>query len=295
PMSYFIDTNNIPVDSMLDVDIYSLAADSDGVIYGHFEDVEGDEIFDLGIYSSTDNGEHWQPMDNLDKIFTRWGWGGGITIGSHDQLIVIDGELDGYLSISTDKGNTWSRTNVVSMDEIEAVAMNAQGDFFVDGAAGVYHSSDNGTTWHIVNSGMNLLYGPEYGVFCFTFDSAGNVYAGTEFNGVFKGFGSTLSGRNINDPGDFTLGQNFPNPVNIAAEGTTSFTTDIPVFLDHNEHVTIKIYDAVGRYVSTIADNEYPPGANRFTWNATGVQNGVYYCQMAAAGQIQMRKITVQR
>ncbi|HZV13104.1 MAG TPA: T9SS type A sorting domain-containing protein, partial [Candidatus Kapabacteria bacterium] len=88
---------------------------------------------------------------------------------------------------------------------------------------------------------------------------------------------------------------NYPNPLNAVTVGTSSFYTDIPVFLNHNGHITVKIFDQIGRYVKTLADGDYSPGPNAFIWDATSAQNGVYYCQMEAEGQVQIKKIIVQK
>jgi hypothetical protein len=287
PVTYFMGTGNVPIDSNLDVHANSVTTGSDGTIFGSFFDQEGDEDFEYGMYSSTDGGDSW-------SLFSESAY--QVAIDSQGTYYAGDLYFMDGVYRSTDKGVTWSATGLVG-ESIDCITVNQRGDIFAGTDIGVYHSTDKGITWSSLNSGLETPYasnGMTY-VYSFAFDSVGNVYAGTYLMGVYRGFSSTLSGRNINDPGDFTLEQNFPNPVNVVASGTTSFTTRIPVFLNHNEHITVKIYDGIGRYVRTLADGDYPPGPNEFVWDATGAQNGVYYCQMEAEGQIQMKKIIVQR
>ncbi|MFC1541782.1 cohesin domain-containing protein [Candidatus Latescibacterota bacterium] len=81
-------------------------------------------------------------------------------------------------------------------------------------------------------------------------------------------------------PVEFSLNQNFPNPFN----PTTTISFSIP----RSSNVEIKIYNVLGRYVTTLASGAYEPGNYSIVWDATDmngnlVSNGMYFCTINAA------------
>lgn len=83
----------------------------------------------------------------------------------------------------------------------------------------------------------------------------------------------------VRAPKDYKLYNNFPNPFNPS--------TKIAFELPKASHVTLKIYDVLGREVAQIADQNYPAGYNEITWNGINgngeqVASGVYFCRITA-------------
>lgn len=76
-------------------------------------------------------------------------------------------------------------------------------------------------------------------------------------------------------PTVFALQQNYPNPFNPAS--TLQF--DVP----KGSHVTIKVYDMLGRHVTTLVDEYRAIGRHSVTWNASGLSSGMYIYRMNAA------------
>jgi phosphatidylserine/phosphatidylglycerophosphate/cardiolipin synthase-like enzyme len=72
-------------------------------------------------------------------------------------------------------------------------------------------------------------------------------------------------------PRSFSLAQNYPNPFN----GTTNLEFRIAAF----GFVTLKVFDILGREVTTLVQTEMPPGVYRIRWTAE-VPSGVYYCTL---------------
>lgn len=72
------------------------------------------------------------------------------------------------------------------------------------------------------------------------------------------------------------LGRNFPNPI--------ASSTTIPFETGTTAHVTIEIYDVLGRRVATPSDRVFPPGAHKVTWEVADYPNGLYVCRMRAGG-----------
>lgn len=71
--------------------------------------------------------------------------------------------------------------------------------------------------------------------------------------------------------------QNYPNPFNP--------TTVIP-FVTDGAGMEIKIYDALGREIRTLAEGVFPPGRHEVSFDAENLPAGVYYCRFQS-GSVQ--------
>ncbi|GEM_PF-3982764 len=80
--------------------------------------------------------------------------------------------------------------------------------------------------------------------------------------------------ENVLRPAKFGLAQNYPNPFN----PTTEIGFQIPELSD----VVLKIFDLLGREVSTIIDEKREPGDYSVTWDAARFAGGTYYCRILA-------------
>lgn len=69
-------------------------------------------------------------------------------------------------------------------------------------------------------------------------------------------------------PGQVDLAQNYPNPFNPA----TSIGWRMPA----SGHVTLTVYDVLGRTVAVLADGVYPPGSHSVRLDGTGLASGMY-------------------
>jgi len=104
---------------------------------------------------------------------------------------------------------------------------------------------------------------------------SGNMVSAGFFPGaVMLGGGTT--GVMIADeslPREFALMQNYPNPFN----PTTTVRYDLPT----QSHVTLKVYDLLGREVNTVVDAQQEPGRYAITWDGKtssghSASSGVY-------------------
>jgi uncharacterized protein (TIGR02145 family) len=89
----------------------------------------------------------------------------------------------------------------------------------------------------------------------------------------------------ISVPDKFELSQNFPNPFN----PSTTISYKVP----ENILVTIKLYDVLGKEVSTLINEEQSAGIHTVNLNGTGLSSGVYYYQMKAGNFSDSKKINL--
>ncbi len=77
-------------------------------------------------------------------------------------------------------------------------------------------------------------------------------------------------------PARFSLAQNYPNPFN----PSSVISYRLPV----SGHVTLKVYDALGRNIATLADERQEAGSHAVQWNAPGFASGIYFYRLTLSG-----------
>lgn len=90
----------------------------------------------------------------------------------------------------------------------------------------------------------------------------------------------------IETPSEFFTLQNYPNPFN----ARTSISYQLPVA----SHVTLNIYDMLGRKVETLINNRhYSAGEHQVTWDASDISSGTYFYTLEIDGFSKTSKMTL--
>lgn len=84
---------------------------------------------------------------------------------------------------------------------------------------------------------------------------------------------------------DFYLNQNFPNPFNPSTKITFSLVT--------RSHVVLKIYDVLGREITTLIDEELEPGSHERLFEKWDLPSGIYYYTLRVNGYAESRKMVL--
>jgi hypothetical protein len=75
-------------------------------------------------------------------------------------------------------------------------------------------------------------------------------------------------------PSEFILEQNYPNPFN----PSTSINYSIPV----SSFVTLKIYNVLGKEITTLVNEERPAGSYELNFSAKDLTSGIYFYKLQA-------------
>jgi hypothetical protein len=86
---------------------------------------------------------------------------------------------------------------------------------------------------------------------------------------------SGIEDASIQSPSVFQLNQNYPNPFNPV--------TMISYQLKVKSHVTITVYDLLGREVAALVNQEQSAGSHSVEWNAAKYSSGVYFYRLHAS------------
>jgi hypothetical protein len=91
----------------------------------------------------------------------------------------------------------------------------------------------------------------------------------------------------ISQPDVFYLGQNYPNPFNPS--------TNIKYSIPQDENVTLKVYDILGKEVTTLVNEYQQAGSFDVVFNGSNLSSGVYYYQLKAGNFVSTKKMILLR
>ncbi len=128
-----------------------------------------------------------------------------------------------------------------------------------------------------------------------TIEDTSNNYLNTPARGSFfiiddLQLSETATG--INDqafslPNDFKLEQNYPNPFN----PTTTIRYSIP----KESFVTIKVYDVIGKEITSLVNERKSTGNYSINFNASNLPSGIYFYRMQAGNFVSTKKLVLLR
>lgn len=226
-----------------------------------------------GVFRSTNAGLDWYQINN------------GLTntkvscIADGCNANIFAGTFGGGLFHSTDSGNNWNLLgDVLGEDTILSIISNSHGKLFLTAqSTNVYSSDDLGSTWVNVDPS-------ETGISVLTLDPSGYLYAGTFNRGVLKSNQSTVTGiaESNYSPLDISLEQNYPNPFNLS--------TTIRFSISKVSFVSLKVYDLLGREVSTLLNSWKSTGIHSVNFDASRLAGGIYFYKLTTDGEVFVKK-----
>ncbi len=97
-------------------------------------------------------------------------------------------------------------------------------------------------------------------------------------------------------PTKFSLSQNYPNPFN----PTTKINYTIPNYVEKNhdfslQHVTLEIFDALGRKIATLVNARQPAGNYSVQFNASKLTSGIYFYTLRAGAFTATKKMILMK
>ena len=177
--------------------------------------------------------------------------------------------LSSHLNKTTNFGETWTSVggdlpNIPLNDII--VDPVYRGNLYVATDVGVMVSSNGGKNWNALGAGIPevpvhdlAIHSPARKLLAFTHGRSAYSFDLTSLTSVNNAQSSIVTG--------FALEQNYPNPFNP--------TTVISYQLAVNNHVTLKVFNILGREVETLVSGEKEPGTYTVQWNASAYASGI--------------------
>ena len=92
-------------------------------------------------------------------------------------------------------------------------------------------------------------------------------------------------------PENFHLYQNYPNPFN----PVTKIKYVIARGTKQSQHITLKVYDILGKEIATLIDKEQNAGKYEIEFDASHLSSGVYFYQLRAKSFVVTKKMILLR
>jgi len=229
------------------------------------------------VYRTTDAGITWTTHNTPLTFLDMW-------INSNGAGVATT-NVAGKVAQTTDNGETWTIGTIQTIgDQVGGAGTK---DFWIVGdytgqGYGLFRSTDGGFSW-------NLEY-TSYGQYLYALDfiTLENNTVGfvTGVFGAISRYSGTITSINsetLNRPLRFDLSQNYPNPFNP--------TTTISFTLPSQSLVSLKVFDMLGREVSTVVVGELQAGSYTRQWNAATFVSGVYFYRLQAGTYSETKKL----
>ncbi len=104
-----------------------------------------------------------------------------------------------------------------------------------------------------------------------------------DFDGTFSY--SNIVNVSYDVPAEFVLNQNYPNPFNPS--------TTISYFVPKESFVSIKVYDFLGREVTTLVSETKSTGSYELSFDGSGLPSGTYFYTLIANNYSETKKMIV--
>lgn len=217
------------------------------------------------MWKSTDAGETW----SLENSFGQPGLKCSAT--SNDNIFVFG--WYGWFWKSKDYGKSWTKYNYSSFGLDKAflftsVCEASSNHYYLGTDVGLFESSDGGETWkNVENEFKNIR------INYLTKTSDGEIYMATDV-GLYKNSILTNVSHIEEIVSEFSIEQNYPNPFNP--------TTTIKYSTPKHSNIEIKVFDVLGREITTLVNDIKAPGSYETSFNGRSLSSGVYYYQIKA-------------
>jgi len=259
--------------------VYSLVSKDSCVIAA----IVGEYPQPAGIYRSTNNGSSWSIATQLPE--------GACALSSSGDIVFATLGLTGVV-VSTNNGLLWTWQNLNGLPQTFVTSIFIYGNYVFAGlqGGGVYKTANLGQQWIPVNEGIENKYVSAEYVW------RNYIYAGLRKFYVRDSSNNAVWCRPLSEitniktekkevPEDFVLEQNYPNPFN----PSTNITYSLPL----REFVTLKVFDILGKEITTLVNEEKPAGEYKVQFNATNLPTGVYFYRINSGNYTETKKLIV--
>jgi photosystem II stability/assembly factor-like uncharacterized protein len=236
-------------------------------------------FFDISgvVWRTTNNGQHWHSQcispEPIQQLYFL------------DSLNIIgvggDFEFGAGIVRTTNGGIVWEYTNLEVFGIALALSFRTASEAWapLGFAEKFIYTLDSGDTWNEIATPAGSA------ILDLTFTDSLHGYA-VGYEGVILKFNpSPVSVKNIrpiNLPTGNRLFQNYPNPFNP--------TTSIAFSISNSEHVTIKVYNVLGKEIITLLDEIKPAGIHRDIFTGKDLPSGVYYYELVSQSSADLDK-----
>jgi photosystem II stability/assembly factor-like uncharacterized protein len=267
------------------------------------------------LLKSTDGGNTWSTWATVATGAA--GWNNGMFINGNNVYL---GGNSSYMMYSSNLGVNWSQQTTPTANSYTMWFNDANNG--ISGDAGLFKTTNGGTnwatlpstlaanlsgvcgaanSWWVTGQNTNVLYSSNGGTnwatqytattgnfYHLTKSRAGATIWGVRSNGGISRYGQPIIGitpGGITIPNNYELSQNYPNPFNPV--------TKINFAIPKAGLVTLKVYDVVGREITTLVNEFKNAGTYIVDFDASKLASGVYFYKIEINGFKDLKKMMV--
>jgi photosystem II stability/assembly factor-like uncharacterized protein len=232
------------------------------------------------IHKTTDGGLNWTPQVSTTDF---------ANIYALKFLDANTGWSAGYREVilkTTNGGTNWieqrnisGSTGLFSIDFINANTGWIAGDHSSSGSR-LLSTTNGGTTWNQSFIGTGSLSSIQ-------FVNSQTGYIAGQYNRVYKttnlGGITGVSQAGNNNPSEYSLHQNFPNPFNPST--TISFS------IAKSGLTKLSVFNYLGQEIAVLKNETMQAGRYEFLFDASNIASGVYYYKLTAGDFTDTKKM----
>ncbi len=252
------------------------------------------------IYHTTNGGNDWveQYVDSTAGSFNAIQFtdiNNGWVVGENSKILKTTDGGNHWIKVTNTGINSSSMSKCVFfLDANTGWIGTNDGDINNNPARILLYTTNGGTTWTKQNPPISNAVFSIYFLNSNTgWITADNCVQNCDqpdsliiWQGAIYHFSDGLSGvedENNTVLNNFDLLQNYPNPFNP--------TTTISFVISQQTFVTLKVYDVMGKEVSTLVNENKAAGKYRIDFDASGLTSGVYFYKLQTDKLVQTKKL----
>ena len=188
---------------------------------------------------------------------------------------------DNALYSTSNGGTNWAALTSPIAANVGGICGRGSEYWAAPQALTIYYSSNNGANWTLQYTSTTAGV-----IYHMTHSRNGFTVWGVKSNGTIVRYGPTLTGIEPignTSPTSYTLAQNYPNPFNPV--------TKINFAIPKQNLVTIKVYDILGREVSTLVNEVKSPGTYSIDFDGSKYASGAYFYKIKAGDFTDTKKM----
>jgi photosystem II stability/assembly factor-like uncharacterized protein len=273
---------SIPVDTSMArslIDVHFWSADS-GFVVGGYSPVNNFATGRSVVLFTSNGGTSWQQVYRSTRT-NEWCWKIQFVNRQLGFTSIERSNAPTFILKTLNGGLNWQEislpNNIVDLEGIGF--LNEQtgwvGGWGTNHNMPCYRTSNGGANWHLAGWGLNVN----------RFRFINDTTAFAVGKSVYKLNYSTVGVQQVSAevPQNYSLEQNYPNPFN----PQTNIKFEIP----KSSLVSIKVFDALGRELETIANENLNSGIYEVQWDAAQYPSGIYFYKISAENFSQSKKM----
>jgi hypothetical protein len=303
PSTNIVNANDMPADPIVAVGQLQSPTPwtNNGTEVMHDDGLDGDWLAGDGIYCwhtvvVTPGDYQWKVV--VSGSWDAWGTDGRGINAANATVTTTNPNQNVYLYFNKKTGRIASTTDAQLPVELTSFTASVMNDIVVlnwttateinSASFEVEKKQADITTWQKIASVKAADFSNSMRHYSY---SDKNITAG-KYNYRLKMVDNDGSFKYINivnvdiaTPAKFELSQNYPNPFN----PSTTIRYQLPV----NSRITLKVFDMLGKEVTTLVNEQKLAGSYEVTLNADRLSSGVYYYQLKTDNFVQTKKLAL--